>query len=369
MAQNKTIKKIDEIRSSIGDLDLVPSGNLGINSPLIEDDQLLHITEIGGKRVLKNTGVPSSSVLKNNLSASTDPTSGDSGFDGYAEGSLWYNQTNNSFWVCEDASFTPPVFADFTGQVAGMTTDVTIQAQVAGTIGNSITLSFNGVDTIFEVIDAWNIANPANTAILTDGDGDQVPNNATSISLSGGLNVVESAVWQTVGGTEESLKVPIVWQALGDSSPVYEIIDGFEWYRFDESTTLELYAQCRIPYGFTSGTIIQVKGGLFAGDAASGNILIKYDTSFLGLGESYINSSWPTQTSLSSQVGISDANLIDPLNWEQLTDNSGDIQGVTPYTEGNLRIRLYRDIPNETGSAVGFVWIAKNGFFVDFSGA
>lgn len=78
------------------------------------------------------------------------------------------------------------VAASFVGQVAGMTTDVTIEADTASADGNSILLEFDGLDDIDAAILAWNTANPANTASLTDGDGSQIPDNGEEIQLAGG---------------------------------------------------------------------------------------------------------------------------------------------------------------------------------------
>lgn len=83
------------------------------------------------------------------------------------------------------------VAAFFTGQVLGMTTDVTITADNEGTAGNSISLSFDGVEDIDAALLAWNTANPSNTASLTAGDGSQVPDNLEVIDLDGGVDEVK----------------------------------------------------------------------------------------------------------------------------------------------------------------------------------
>lgn len=76
--------------------------------------------------------------------------------------------------------------AYFLGQVAGMTEDVEVDADNAGTIGNSILLEFNGSDTIADVVAAWNLANPSNTATVISGDDTQVPDSGTSMQLAEG---------------------------------------------------------------------------------------------------------------------------------------------------------------------------------------
>lgn len=86
------------------------------------------------------------------------------------------------------------VAASYTGQEAGMTTDVTITADENGTAGNSIILAFNGVLTISAVLAAWNLANPSNTASLISGNGAQVPDNSESITLLGGVNAVAEII-------------------------------------------------------------------------------------------------------------------------------------------------------------------------------
>jgi len=82
--------------------------------------------------------------------------------------------------------FTPAVAASYTGQVAGMTTPVTLTAVVAGAAGNSISLVGTGVDDIAALILAWNGLNPGNTVALSSGIGTQTPDLAAAMDLIGG---------------------------------------------------------------------------------------------------------------------------------------------------------------------------------------
>ena len=84
--------------------------------------------------------------------------------------------------------------AFFTGTVIGMTTPVTITAAMNGAAGNSIKLDFNGMTTILAQIQIWNGNNLGNQCSVTDGDGNQVPGNKTSISLSGGDNGLPTTI-------------------------------------------------------------------------------------------------------------------------------------------------------------------------------
>lgn len=86
------------------------------------------------------------------------------------------------------------VAATFDGQAAGMTTDVVITADETGALGNDISLEFDGVLTVSEVLDAWNLANDENTASLISGDGDQVPDNLEVIDLATGVTAVAEVI-------------------------------------------------------------------------------------------------------------------------------------------------------------------------------
>lgn len=80
--------------------------------------------------------------------------------------------------------------ATFTGQVAGMTTDVTIDAENEGEAGNDIVLIGDGVSTITELADAWDSLNPGNEVVLDIGDFSQIPDLGEEIQLAGGVDAV-----------------------------------------------------------------------------------------------------------------------------------------------------------------------------------
>lgn len=92
-------------------------------------------------------------------------------------------------WDAEDQL---AVEASYSDTLAGTATPVTIEAVTAGEAGNDILLEFDGILTISEAIDAWNLANPENEAVLSAGDGNQVPDNAVTAQLSGGQDAEQA---------------------------------------------------------------------------------------------------------------------------------------------------------------------------------
>lgn len=82
----------------------------------------------------------------------------------------------------------PATKAQFVGQVAGMTTDITIEADMAGADGN-ITLIADSVSTIADLIIAHNLVAGAGEQVsVVLGDDTQIPTE--DIVLSGGADLV-----------------------------------------------------------------------------------------------------------------------------------------------------------------------------------
>lgn len=81
--------------------------------------------------------------------------------------------------------------AEFVGQVAGMTTSVTIRAIEAGEAGNNVLLVGDGVRSVTLLINDWN-ENAAEGELisLVSGSGAQIPDDQEEIQLAGGVDAV-----------------------------------------------------------------------------------------------------------------------------------------------------------------------------------
>lgn len=78
-------------------------------------------------------------------------------------------------------------YASFTGQLFGMTTNITVTADNIGIIGNiDPVFLFNWMTSVDIGINTWNANNPTNTVTLTSGDGSQIPANKQKLILAGG---------------------------------------------------------------------------------------------------------------------------------------------------------------------------------------
>ena len=109
------------------------------NANVITSGTLAH--ERGGLQadVSAYNGVPiilsgATSEVRYNLAATTDPTTGDDSDDGYAIGSRWYNLTDDTEFVCLDASTGAAVWVETTG---GGTVDWASPGTIGSTTPNS----------------------------------------------------------------------------------------------------------------------------------------------------------------------------------------------------------------------------------------
>lgn len=121
-----------------------------------------------------------------NWVAGTNPTFRTARTPG-ADATTQVTVTQNGPLLTFSAPAIAGVAASFTGQIAGMTTNVTITANTLGTIGNSVILTADGTSSIATLIATWNTDNPSNQITLTSGDGTQIPTSGI-IQLAGGVN-------------------------------------------------------------------------------------------------------------------------------------------------------------------------------------
>lgn len=80
---------------------------------------------------------------------------------------------------------------------------VTFTAVVCGAIGNSITLEFDGIKTVQEVVDAWNTAHPDNQVTYYPPTAGTAVLAAGTVQLSGGAGAQASAVYDGVTFTAQ----------------------------------------------------------------------------------------------------------------------------------------------------------------------
>jgi hypothetical protein len=130
--------------------------------------------------------------LKNNLSAVAAPVVGDDSVDGYAAGSMWYNQATNTLYVCESASVGAAVWTAVSGSGGG------------------------GLDTFhsegFTVTVAADFSTGNNATFLGGGSFAGAMADETAAPLSGTTSMKYT---QAAGSLNDYLAAPVVSIPLG----------------------------------------------------------------------------------------------------------------------------------------------------------
>jgi hypothetical protein len=103
------------------------------------------------------------------------------------------------------------VRANFTGQVAGMTNNVTIRALYGGSGYNGTSLSFDGSNSIQDAI------NDNGQTELVSGNGGQIPDDGESITLAGGSGDTINARLSAWNSANPSNQATLIW---GDGSQI-----------------------------------------------------------------------------------------------------------------------------------------------------
>lgn len=149
------------------------------------------------------------------------------------------------------------------------------------------------------------------------------------------------------GGGGSSLK----WAKSGTTSPETYLIDGMELESFYDTETMEIYTTITIPTSYRAGKQIKLVAGAFFCSSAAGNVFFKTQTALLRDSSTVLGTYSNIHTSTNSQVTLTVSNQLKAIGDLQLTDASGQINGVAVAAGDKLRVRLYRDIASETSSA------------------
>lgn len=127
------------------------------------------------------------------------------GYDQAYFSSLAYLERANKLWVKRaingaffaglvigDASIID-VAASFDGAIAGVTGNVQLSADTAGTGGNAILITGDGIKTLTVLVSDWNTANPTNAVTLDSANGADVPTDLEAMQLANGIDASVNA--------------------------------------------------------------------------------------------------------------------------------------------------------------------------------
>lgn len=180
-----------------------------------------------------------------------------------------------------------------------------------------------------------------------------------NISLADGASLFlyyspTSLIWQVVGGTGSGggvsdKSLALKWNKSGNLSPVQSFVDGMSIEDFSNEESQEIYATFEVPSSFLGGSQILLKGLSFFTSLIAGNVLFKAQATLIKAGSTVIGTYTNQRTTTNAQVAVAGvANRVTSIGDLDLTDLTGQINGVAVAGGDTIRVRLYRDIASET---------------------
>jgi hypothetical protein len=154
---------------------------------------------------------------------------------------------------------------------------------------------------------------------------------------------------------------------VGPQSATLGFDNKVEILEYDYQDEQEAYLIFTIPAGYVAGSQIKLVNGCVVSAGNSDNILIKAETTLIEP-NSTIWGTFPNQhISINTELTLSVANRVTPLGDIDLTDISGEINSVAVQSGDALRVRLYRDIANETVTDQNITKVLKNLFSIELA--
>lgn len=140
------------------------------------------------------------------------------------------------------------------------------------------------------------------------------------------------------------------WGLNEDISPIESIEGGIETLDFDFESEMAISALVAVPVSYKAGDPITLEDALFFSAGTSDNVLFKALTTLFKVGDD-ITSPTNTHTSTNTEKTLTTANELTAIGSMDLTDGTGNINGVAVAPGDILKVKLYRDNTNETTSS------------------
>lgn len=219
------------------------------------------------------------------------------------------------------------------------TATITFTANVIGNVGNTISLVFDGTDTITTVVNAWNVANPSNTVSFSGGPGSTVL-TAQTIDLGAGGD----AAYNLDDGTGNPIGIPgsgLVFRSIGGST---------DWYSFSTAGDISNLLGPGRPVIGTITATADVANGIFSAIISSENSAFLVNTDSASYQSQVQVDSDAASVSYKSNVVFANRNGI---NWS--TNGSNDV--VTLPASDTATVGYNIGVTSITSGVVTLDWV------------
>jgi hypothetical protein len=147
------------------------------------------------------------------------------------------------------------------------------------------------------------------------------------------------SLWSTVGGGGGG--AGFVWRAISGTAPTEGEVSGEVAQIFGQGLSQELYASVKVPASYIAGTQIFIYVSGYSPSAAN-TILMKAQSTLIRSGTDAFTSTTNQRTTTNTALTNTVANQLRQFALD-VTDSSGQINGVAVAAGDVIKVRLYRD--------------------------
>jgi hypothetical protein len=282
---------------------------------------------------LKGTFDPNTDTLTNGTGTNGDYyiVSADGSYD-FGAGSVSMLQNDSIIYFDSTATYER-LSGSQVRSVNGSTGDITIDKASLGLdqVTNDAQLKRAGADFNTFTVKAEPV--DADIVLIEDSEDSFNKKKVELANLIGGGGSGGSTAW-----------------IYGDISPLSEFANGLDVYSFDNVSPQELFLNVVVPDSYKTGDQIQLVNSKCFIDNATDNLLFRCETTLIQDGDSF-DTTTNQHTSTNTELVLSSSNVLLNVGNIDLTDGTGNINGVAVDVGDILKIRLYRDFANELTSA------------------
>lgn len=200
---------------------------------------------------------------------------------------------------------------------------------------NTVTVNRNGTDT-FNNGDTSKVLRSANEGMFLCPDTTPSPDEWAALPFG-----------SSGGG---AAGVPVIWQEDLDA-PISSVENNQRIYSFVAALGQDLYALVKVPSSYVAGNQIRIRSSFYSGDS-SGTVLLQTIATLVRAGTDVVSSTTNQRTSTNSAVTLAAGTVNEPQALSlDLTDSSGQINGVAAAAGDFIKVQLTRGTDTATGDA------------------
>lgn len=230
----------------------------------------------------------------------------------------------------------------FLGTPSGTSGKPTFRLLVGADLPNPSASTLGGVESYSSVLHQWiNAISTSGVPSSTQPNFTDIAGTASSAQLPTGL-----------------LLAPVTQWIEGASAPSPVVEFGAQTFSWIAGQTQTLTSTVTVPAAYASGAQIKLRVKFFSSGFVSGNDLMRTVATLIRTGTDAMSSTTNQRTSTNTAVTPAGSNIPYLVSFD-LTDTSGQINGVAVSAGDQVLVSLSRSTDTDVADIHGLVWTAE----------